>query len=194
MAEKKNIILITDGDEYARRAIETAAEEYGARCISRSQGNPSILSGREISKLIESAKGDLVFVMFDDSGFLGEGSGETAMKYVAKCKQFNILGAIAVASKTRQAEWTKVDVCVDKFGTLTPYGVDKFGVPENEMGRLNGDTVYCLDQLNLPVVVGIGDIGKMAKKDHFSRGAPITKKAIEIILERSGYHDTEREG
>jgi stage V sporulation protein AE len=188
MAEKKNVILVTDGDEYARRAIETAAREYGARCISRSQGNPSVLKGSEIVELIKSAKGKLVFVMFDDSGFLGEGSGETAMKYVANSNEFNVLGAIAVASKTRQAEWTKVDVCVDKFGELTPYGVDKFGVPENEVGRLNGDTVYCLDQLNLPIVVGIGDIGKMAKKDHFSRGAPITKKAIEIILERSGYH------
>ncbi|MGF2616929.1 stage V sporulation protein AE [Rossellomorea vietnamensis] len=188
MAEKKNVIIVTDGDEYARRAIEAAAKEYGARCISRSQGNPSVLKGSEIAGLIKKAKGDLVFVMFDDSGFLGEGSGETAMKYVAGCREFNILGAIAVASKTRQAEWTRVDVCVDKFGELTPYGVDKFGVPENEIGRLNGDTVYCLDQLKLPIVVGIGDIGKMAKRDDFSRGAPITKKAVEIILERSGYH------
>jgi stage V sporulation protein AE len=188
MAKKKNIILITDGDEYARRAIEAASKEYGARCISRSQGNPSVLSGKEITELIRMAKGDLVFVMFDDSGFLGEGSGELAMKYVVNSKEFNVLGAIAVASKTKQAEWTKVDVCVDKYGELTPYGVDKFGVPENQIGRLNGDTVYCLDQLELPVVVGIGDIGKMAKRDHFSRGAPITKKAIEIILERSGYH------
>ncbi|RIW33568.1 stage V sporulation protein AE [Bacillus salacetis] len=188
MAGKKNVILVTDGDEYARKAIETAAREYGARCISRSQGNPSILKGSEIVELIKSAAGDLVIVMFDDSGFLGEGSGETAMKYVAASGEFNILGAIAVASKTRQAEWTKVDVCIDRFGELTPYGVDKFGVPENEMGRINGDTVYCLDQLNLPIVVGIGDIGKMAHKDHFSRGAPITKKAVEIILERSGYH------
>ncbi|MGD6966884.1 stage V sporulation protein AE [Rossellomorea vietnamensis] len=188
MAEKKNVIIITDGDEYARRAIEAAAKDYGARCISRSQGNPSVLKGSEIAGLIKKAKGDLVFVMFDDSGFLGEGNGETAMKYVVNCHEFNILGAIAVASKTRQAEWTRVDVCVDKFGELTPYGVDKFGVPENEIGRLNGDTVYCLDQLKLPIVVGIGDIGKMAKRDHFSRGAPITKKAVEIILERSGYH------
>ena len=118
MADKKNVILITDGDEYARRAVEAAAKGYGARCISRSQGNPSVLKGRELVELIKKAKGDLVFVMFDDSGFLGEGSGETAMKYVAGCKEFKILGAIAVASKTRQAEWTKVDVCVDKFGEL----------------------------------------------------------------------------
>jgi stage V sporulation protein AE len=37
--------------------------------------------------------------------------------------------------------------------------------------------------------VGIGDIGKMAGKDSYEIGAPITKKAIEIILERSGFHE-----
>ncbi len=57
-----------------------------------------------------------------------------------------------------------------------------------EMGRLTGDTVYCLDELDVPVIVGVGDIGKMAKRDHYSQGSPITKKAVEIILERSGYN------
>lgn len=33
-----------------------------------------------------------------------------------------------------------------------------------ETGRINGDTVYCLDQLDVPIIVGIGDIGKMSKK------------------------------
>ncbi len=192
MREKRNIIIITDGDEYAKKAIETVAEAYGGRCISSSQGNPSRLSGPDIVKLIKKAKQDPVFVMFDDSGFLGEGAGERALKHVANHQEINVLGVIAVASKTRQAEWTKVDVCIDKFGELTPFGVDKFGVPEMEMGRINGDTVYCLDQLDVPVVVGIGDIGKMSKRDHYSQGAPITKKAVEIILERSGYSASSR--
>jgi stage V sporulation protein AE len=194
MTTKRKVILITDGDEYAKRAVECVAKQYGGRCISSSQGNPSVLTGPEIIKLIQKAKSDPVFVMFDDSGFLGEGLGERALKVVANHPSVDVLGVIAVAAKTRQAEWTRVDVCIDKFGELTPYGVDKFGVPELEMGKLNGDTVYSLDELNVPVIVGVGDIGKMAKRDDYKEGSPITKKAVEIILERSGYYgETEGE-
>jgi stage V sporulation protein AE len=55
---------------------------------------------------------------------------------------------------------------------------------------MNGDTVYCLDGLDIPIIVGIGDIGKMSKHDHISNGSPITKKAVDIILERSGKNGT----
>ncbi|WML47647.1 stage V sporulation protein AE [Neobacillus sp. PS3-34] len=187
MSKRRRVILITDGDDYARRAIEHVAAEIGGRCISHSHGNPTVLSAPQLIKLINKAEQDPVLVMFDDSGQLGEGSGEMALKYVAQHKDIEVLGIIAVASKTRQEEWTKVDVCIDRDGNLTPYGVDKFGVPELELGRINGDTVYCLDELDVPIVVGIGDIGKMARRDHFDRGSPITKKAVELILERSGY-------
>ncbi|CAH0345608.1 stage V sporulation protein AE [Bacillus sp. CECT 9360] len=188
MAERRKVIFITDGDEYARRAVEMAAKEIGGRCISMSQGNPSVLSGSEIVSLIKKSPHDPVLVMFDDSGYVGEGAGETAMRYVAGSKDVELLGVIAVASKTRHAEWTKVDVCIDREGQLTPYGVDKFGAEEHELGRITGDTVYCVNELKAPIVVGIGDIGKMAKKDDYKIGAPITKLAIEIILERSGNH------
>lgn len=43
---------------------------------------------------------DPVFVMFDDSGFIGEGCGEKALKYVATHKQIDVLGILAVASNT----------------------------------------------------------------------------------------------
>ncbi|MEI5907126.1 stage V sporulation protein AE [Bacillus spongiae] len=188
MNQKRNVIIITDGDDYARKVVELIAKEMGGRCISESHGNPSVLSGERIVSLIMKAPNDPVFVMFDDSGYLGEGSGERALKYVAKHEGVNVLGVIAVASKTRQAEWTRVSVCVDRDGQLTPFGVDKFGIPEMEMGRINGDTVYSIDELNIPIVVGIGDIGKMARKDHVKIGAPITKKAVQIILERSGFN------
>lgn len=188
MSERRRVILVTDGDEYAKRSVQGVASEIGGRCISMSQGNPSVLTGPELVKHIKRAKNDPVFVMFDDSGFVGEGAGEIALKYVAEHNEIEVLGIIAVASKTRQEEWTKVDVCIDRDGVLTPYGVDKFGVPEFELGRINGDTVYCLDQLKVPIIVGIGDIGKMSQHDHFERGSPITKKAVEIILERSGYY------
>ena len=189
MSIRRRVILITDGDEYARRTVEYVAKEIGGRCISMSQGNPSVHTGPELVNLIKQTPHDPVLVMFDDSGLVGEGSGEKALKYVAGHPDIEVLGIIAVASKTRQAEWTRVDVCIDRDGELTPYGVDKFGIPELETGRLNGDTVYCLDTLNVPLIVGIGDVGKMAKRDHYEQGAPITKKAVELILERSGFHD-----
>lgn len=191
MSNRRRVILITDGDEYAKRAVEHVAREIGGRCITQSQGNPSVLTGEEIVKLIKKADHDPVLVMFDDSGLVGEGAGERALKYVARHEDIEVLGIVAVAAQTHQAEWTKVDVCIDREGELTPYGVDKFGIPELEVGRLNGDTVYSIDELDVPIVVGIGDVGKMAKKDSYEIGAPITKKAVELILERSGYRVAE---
>ncbi|MDQ0233574.1 stage V sporulation protein AE [Metabacillus malikii] len=185
---RRQVILVTDGDEYAARTIEYIAREVGGRVISRSQGNPTTLTGQEIVQLILQAKNDPVFVMFDDSGMLGEGWGEMALKYVAKHRDIEVLGAVAVASKSHQTEWTKVDICVDRFGELTEYGVDKSGLREHEIGRINGDTVYSLDELNLPIVVGVGDIGKMSRRDNIKEGCPITLKAVQLILERSGYY------
>lgn len=189
MYERRRVILITDGDDYARRAVERVAQDIGGRCISMSHGNPSNVTGPQLINLIKKAPYDPVLVMFDDSGLMGEGPGEKTLKYVAQHQDIEVLGIIAVASKTKQAEWTKVDVSIDREGVLTPYGVDKYGIPELELGRLNGDTVYCLDELDVPIVVGIGDIGKMAGHDHYKLGAPITKKAVELILERSGFND-----
>lgn len=189
MSSRKQVILVTDGDEYAKRTLERVAHDVGGRCISLSQGNPSVLKGPEIVDLIKKTPYDPILVMFDDSGLLGEGAGENALKYVAAHEDIEVLGIIAVASKTRQAEWAKVDICIDRDGELTPYGVDKFGIPEMEIGRINGDTVYCLDQMEVPIIVGIGDIGKMARRDHYERGSPITRKAVELILERSGFND-----
>jgi stage V sporulation protein AE len=188
MEKQRHVILITDGDDYARRTIEKIASEIGGRCISMSHGNPTVLSGPEIVRLIKKAAHDPVLVMFDDSGFMGEGAGEKALKYVANHQDIKVLGVLAVASNTHHKEWTRVDVCVDRDGNLTPYGVDKHGLPDLELGRMNGDTVYCLDELDIPVIVGIGDIGKMSKHDHIMNGSPVTKKAIEIILERSRYN------
>ena len=83
MGQKRKVILITDGDKYAKKAIQYVAREVGGRCISMSQGNPSHLSGKELVRLIHKAKSDPVLVMFDDSGFVGEGAGERAMRIVA---------------------------------------------------------------------------------------------------------------
>lgn len=189
MNNRRRVILITDGDEYAKRAVEHVAKEIGGRCISSSQGNPSKLTGQKLVQLIKKTPHDPVLVMFDDSGIVGEGYGENALKYVALHEDIEVMGIIAVAAKSHHEEWTRVDISIDRDGELTPYGVDKFGIPELEIGRINGDTVYCLDELNVPIIVGIGDIGKMARRDSYKVGSPITKKAVELILERSGFHD-----
>lgn len=181
---------MTDGDIYAAKTIAYVAKKVGGRFISSSQGNPTLLTGKEIVERILQTPFDPVFVMFDDCGMVGEGRGEMAMKYVAKHPQIIVLGAIAVASKTKQNEWTRVDFCIDRYGEITEYGVDKSGVKEMDIGRINGDTVYSLDRMPIPLVIGIGDIGKMARKDHVQKGAPITMKAVSIILERSGFYDT----
>lgn len=185
MNEKKRVILITDGDESALKVVEHVAKEVGGRCISNSWGNPSKLTGEQIVKLINKTPIDPVLVMFDDCGYTEEGPGEEAMRYVASHSDIEVIGAIAVASRTHASEWTRVDISIDKNGNLTEYGVDKFGLPDIELGRINGDTVYILDQLNIPIIIGLGDIGKMSGKDIIERGAPITKKAVRLILERS---------
>ena len=189
MSIRRRVILITDGDDYARRAVEYVAKEVGGRCISMSHGNPSKLKGPELIHLIKKAPYDPVLVMFDDSGIVGEGAGENALKYVALHKDIEVLGIIAVAAKSRHEEWSRIDVSIDRDGELTPYGVDKSGIQELEIGKINGDTVYCLDELDVPLKVGIGDIGKMARRDDYRIGSPITKKAVDLILERSGFHD-----
>jgi len=188
MSTRRRVILITDGDEYAKRTVEHVAQVIGGRCISMSQGNPSILTGHELVQLIKKAPYDPILVMFDDSGIVGEGAGESALKYVANHKDIEVLGIIAVAAKSKHEEWTRVDVSIDREGELTPFGVDKNGIQELEIGRINGDTVYCLDELTVPIIVGIGDIGKMGRRDSYKVGSPITKKAVELILERSGFH------
>ncbi|GAE36766.1 stage V sporulation protein AE [Halalkalibacter akibai] len=188
--ERRKVILVTDGDEHARKSVELVAHEIGGRCISYSWGNPTPISGEEIVSLVLQTPYDPVLVMFDDCGQREMGLGEKAMKHVATHPQIEVLGAIAVASSTHSSEWTHVDVSVDRYGHLTEYGVDKEGLPDLEIGRINGDTVYILDELDIPVIVGVGDIGKMSGFDTLKKGSPITKKAVEIILERSGYHES----
>lgn len=189
MNKKRRVVFVTDGDLYAQKAIEKVANDIGGRCISQSAGNPSPLAGYEIVSLIHQTPHDPVFVMFDDSGFPGEGYGELAMQAVAEEENIEVLGAIAVASRTHFSEWTRVDVSIDRTGELTHYGVDKNGFADMEAGRIDGDTVSILDRLNIPIIVGVGDIGKMSGIDDPSVGSPITLKAVEILLERSGFND-----
>lgn len=181
----KKVICITDGDAYAFETVKYVAKKFNAWCVKETFANPTQLTGGEVYRLIEAAPNELVFVMFDDSGTIGMGAGEHALMHIIRHEKLQILGVLAVASHTRNLEYTKVDVCIDRFGIRTGNGVDKDGFQELEAHRINGDTVYVLDQLSVPVIVGIGDIGKMGGFDSIERGCPVTTKAIALILEKN---------
>lgn len=185
---KRKVILITDGDQVARRAVEKVAAEVGCRVISRSSGNPSPLNGEQLVKLIQHAKHDPVLVMFDDNGNGDFGYGEQALEHVVNHPGIDVLGAIAVASNTPMVDGVQVDFSIDQNCRKIEEAVDKDGLPAHDGEKVvYGDTVDVLSNCDVPMIIGVGDIGKMQGKDHFLKGAPITKAAILEIMKRSGY-------
>lgn len=178
---KKRVILVTDGDCCAQKAVEMAARNIGGRCISRSAGNPTELTGKEIVKLIKEAKHDPVVVMVDDRGNTHMGPGEKAMDYIINSSEIDILGVIAVASNTHQVKGVKVDFSIDKEGNIVRSAVDKLGNQKKDK-IVKGDTVDVLNELNSTIVVGIGDPGKMDGFDNVEIGAPIVTKAMQEIM------------
>ncbi|TDQ41595.1 stage V sporulation protein AE [Aureibacillus halotolerans] len=190
----KNVIFVTDGDEYAERNLVFAAKTFNAECLLQSRGNPSLRTGKQLLDDIQKSNSDLLFLMFDDCGSTGTGPGEMAMLEIAADPSVKLLGVVAVASKTRKGggEWTLVNVSIDRYGELTQHSIDKSGVQDIEIGRIHGDTVDCLQKLPTNLIVGIGDIGKMDGRDDVKKGAPITCLAISTILERSGFLYGER--
>ncbi|MBF7082054.1 stage V sporulation protein AE [Desulfallas sp. Bu1-1] len=186
-----NVIIVTDGDQVAQKTVETAARNIGARCISASAGNPTKLNGEQLLQLIKQAAHDPVVVMLDDRGFHGQGKGESILAYLARHPDIRILGALAVASNTGATEGAHVDFSIDCRGKLVEGPVDKLGRAYGTRGQtLNGDTVEVLDRLNLPVVIGIGDVGKMNGADDYTTGAPLTTRALREIIRRSGYRES----
>jgi stage V sporulation protein AE len=178
------VILITDGDKVARRTMETAAKRLGLRCISASAGNPTPLSGPMLVQLILQAAYDPVLVMVDDKGNAGQGPGETALAYIGRHADVEVLGAIAVASNTCRSRGVPVDVAITRDGRVVECPVDKEGLPHT--GEvLKGDTVDVLRELQLPVVVGIGDPGKMHGADCLEKGCEVTTRAIMEVLSRT---------
>ncbi|WP_044640288.1 stage V sporulation protein AE [Risungbinella massiliensis] len=187
--KKRQVILITDGDQVAQQAIEIAAKKVGGRCISRSAGNPTLLSGEEIVQLVLSADHDPVLVMFDDCGANYEGKGEQALRYVASHSFIDVIGAIAVASNSRSKHGTPVHMALDWNGNIISDGVGKEGCPKHtDHLRIFGDTVEILNEVQVPIIVGIGDIGKMQEHDMAEMGAPVTTKAVKLILQMNRQH------
>ncbi len=179
------VILITDGDKVARRTMEYAAQRLGLRCISASAGNPTPLSGPELAELIKQAAYDPVLVMVDDKGDAGKGEGESALAYICQNQEVQVLGVIAVASNTRKARGVPVDVSITRDGRVVENPVDKDGYPDPNRPVLQGDTVDVLREVSVPVVVGIGDPGKMQGADCLDAGCEVTIKAIMEVLSRT---------
>lgn len=189
--QKRRIIIVTDGDLSAKKAVERASSNIGARCISCSSGNPTRLSGDQLVKQIKHAPHDPVVIMLDDRGFLGRGKGERAMEYLAGHPDIDVLGVLAVASNTECAGSVKINCSVTGTGQITTRAVNKDGqVSPEGSACLTGDTVEVVDRLGFPVVVGIGDVGKMNDADDPDKGAPLTTKALKEILNRSGFYGT----
>jgi stage V sporulation protein AE len=191
--QRRKVILVTDGDHVAQKAVETVARQVGGRAISLSAGNPTPLSGEQMVELIKMAASDPVLVMFDDNGDFGQGQGERAIKYVVRHPDIEVLGAIAVASNTKWVRGASVRVSVDNRGRIVDEAVDKDGFADGSLeNRIYGDTVDVLNALQVPNIIGIGDVGKMQGRDHLHKGCPVTLTAVKWILERSGSHGTER--
>lgn len=190
LSKKIRVILVTDGDRVAQHVVEEMATSLGLRCISASAGNPTPISGQEIVTLLKQVHHDPVLVMFDDKGSRHKGNGEVAMEYVASHPDIEVLGAVAVASNTTGITGIATDECITSRGDIVSNrSVDKNGDIKNghhNKSIITGDTVDVLNDVEIPFIVGIGDIGKMDRADDISRGAPITRKAIEEILKRSG--------
>jgi stage V sporulation protein AE len=186
MEGRTRLILVTDGDNIARRALETAAAELGLRCISASAGNPTPLTGPELLELIAQVPFDPVLVMCDDKGDPGRGRGELAIAFLCSAPSVEVLGVVAVASHTKLARGTPVDVSVTRLGRLIHGPVDKEGDPRHREEFLQGDTVDVLRTLDVPIIVGLGDPGKMHGADDHLRGCHVTIRAIQTILHHHG--------
>lgn len=183
--EKRKVILVTDGDRVAKEAVEKAAANIGGRCISASAGNPTFLSGIEIEERILEAEHDPVVVMVDDRGAVGMGSGEAAMAYLLDSRRIDVLGVLAVSSNGKDCNGINIDCSVTKTGEVIRYAVDKFG-DNTYSDRICGDTLSILRSRHDLFIVGIGDPGKMDYQDEVSKGAPITTKALKVVLEHNG--------
>lgn len=184
----RKIIVITDGDRVAKKVVEKVAQKIGGRAISMSAGNPTPVSGAEIAAAVKKTPYDPVLVMVDDCGSRHKASGEKALEEMANDPELDILGIIAVASDTSKVEGVPVGLSVSRDGKIVSGPVDKVGNPEPEGHRkVEGDTVDVINRLKVPIVVGLGDLGKMDDADLVEEGAKITTMAVEEILKRSNY-------
>lgn len=182
----RKIVVITDGDRVAAKVVKQVAENVGGRVISLSGGNPTQASAKEIAAAIKKTPHDPVLVMIDDCGAEGTGKGERVLLELANDAEIEILGVVAVASNTSAVEGIPIDVSVSREGQVIEASVNKEGYPRRGQ-RIEGDTVDILNQLDVPVIVGVGDLGKMDNADLVANGARITTIAVNEVLKRSRF-------
>jgi stage V sporulation protein AE len=184
--DKRKVVFVTDGDEIAKGAIETATSKIGGRCISASAGNPTALRGEQILELIKKAKHDPVVVMVDDRSAEGIGRGEKVMDFILKNDEIDVLGVVAVSTNGMNCQGLKTTCSITKNGKIIEGAVNKMG-NEIEGNEICGDTLSVLSNVKNLIVVGIGDPGKMDYIDEAKNGSPITTMALNEVLRRSGY-------
>ncbi len=178
---RRRVIVVTDGDRVAARALAIAARRTGCSFVAQSRGNPTRLSGVELVRWIEQAPRDPVIVMLDDNGDPAEAAGESALRVIHAHPSVEVAAILAVASRTDGVRGTPVDFSVDRTGRRVDRAVDKEG-REIDSYLIAGDTVDALRGMDVPLIVGIGDIGKMNGLDAPARGAPVTTSAVEWVL------------
>ncbi|MBU5315138.1 stage V sporulation protein AE [Clostridium bornimense] len=180
----KKVIIITDGDNVARRSVEFCAREIGGRCISLSAGNPSHIDSDTLISYINEAPLEPVLVMVDDKGSRGYGRGEENLIHLLINDDIEVIGIVAVASNTFSGSPIKVDVSVTKNLKISDKAVDKYGNEQKDK-NFYGDTINVIEQFKVrPIIVGIGDVGKMHGKDDISLGSPVLMKAVRYILDK----------
>lgn len=180
---KRKVILVTDGDRVAKKAIEIATSNIGGSYIEDSAGNPTKLTGQEIVKLVIEAPKDPVVVMVDDKGRRGIGKGEIAMLSILNDKNIDVLGVVAVSSHGKDCGYLNLSCSVTKTGEVVENAVDKYGNQKGDK-RICGDTLSVLKEFKNLVIVGMGDPGKMDLEDNRDNGAPVTTKALLEVIKR----------
>lgn len=181
MAGKPDVIVVTDGDHTAWRAISDAAQDLNLYPLRASSGNPTPLDGDELVEAIQQSGKSPVVVLVDDRGDADTGPGEHALDVLLKSDRINILGVVAVASHTPHVEGVRPDFSITADGQRIDGAVNKSGEPSGP--QLRGDTVDVLNRADRQYpIVGLGDPGKMQGKDRTSRGEPATLAALSAIL------------
>lgn len=184
MADKKRVIIFTDGDPTAYRALSEACHELSCHPLKASRGNPTPLDGQELVRQILEAPVEPVVVMVDDRGEAGLGEGERALDVLIHSPELDVMGVVAVAANTHPVQGVQVGESVDQDGQVVQDAVDKDG---HVLGSpvLKGDTVDVLQGFS-GTIVGLGDPGKMQGHDAIRKGVPATRRALEEILKKGG--------
>ena len=181
----KKVIVVTDGDSTARKVVERVASNIGGPLHQYVRRESHRGLGRGDCGGHQESPGQPGPGHGGRRRQKGAGPGERALAKIAGDPGIEIIGAIAVASHTGHVEGVPVEASVDRNGKTVPGAVDKEGVPA-ATDKVQGDTVDILNSLAVPVIIGLGDLGKMDRADRVETGARVTTEAVQEIMRRAG--------